>query len=348
MKKIFLFLVFASVVFSCKKPSEAFLIRQNEYAKNFSIEITNNQQKVSSAGTTVYFPQDFHAERCIITGTSSSAYIDALGKINTIVGVCSSEYFYNPGIAEGIKNKTIQNVGNDAILNFEKILALKPDIIITSHNSNYEKVLDQLSQQGIKILYVEEYMEPHPLGKTEYLKLFGVLFQENQKADSLYTSIKKEYLSLKEKTQNSKVKPTVFTNVMYGDSWYMAGGKSFIATLFADAGADFLWKDNPDAGSVVLSWEEVFSKAQHADHWIGASNFNSRNELLNVNSHYNWFDAYKQGEVYAMNRRENQLKANDYYESGSIYADKVLADVIKIVHPEVIPDHEWVYLKKLQ
>jgi iron complex transport system substrate-binding protein len=347
-QRIFLFVVVVFSVFSCKKAVEVPVIPKNEYAKNFSIEIKDNQQEVLSAGTITLFPLDFNVKRCIITGVSASAYIDALDKIHTIVGVCSPEYFYNPKIAKGIENHSIESVGNDGMLNFEKIMALKPDVIITNHNSNYEKILTLLSQQGIKILYVEEYMELHPLGKTEYLKLFGTLFQETRKADSLYTGIKNEYLSLKEKTSHTKARPTVFTNIMYGDAWYMAGGKSFIATLFDDAGANYLWKDNQQTGSVTLSFEEVFSKAKNADYWIGASNFNSKKELLNDNTHYEWFDAYKNERIYSMNQKENKLKANDYYESGSIYADKTLADVIKIIHPELLPDYKLTYLKKLR
>ena len=350
MKKnifIYLFLLFSAV--SCfKKAPDVFKAQENEYAVGFSIEKENNQWDISCGRKKVSFPADFEVKRCIITGTSASAYIDALGKFTAIVGVCSPDYFYNPKISEGIKNHTIEDVGNDAFLNFEKILALKPDVIITTPNANYEKILNQLSKTGIKIVYIEEYNELHPLGKTEYLKLFGVLFRETPKADSLYNSIKTRYLSLREKTKDIQKKPTVFTNIMYGDAWYMAGGKSFIAALFRDAGADYLWKDNPNTGTTPLGFEEVFSRAQTADFWIGASNFSSKKEMLNSNSHYEWFDAYKNDKIYTMNGRENAKKANDYYESGTIYADKSLADVIKILYPQLLPDYHLTYLRKLE
>ncbi len=347
MKKFIFFFLIIFSVFSCKKSDQIIGIQKNEYAKNFSVEVKGSQLKITSSEKSTFFPLDFKVKRCIITSTSAYAYIDALGKFSTIIGVCSPEYFYNPKIKQEIQNHTIENIGNDGTLNFEKILALKPNLIITTHNTNYEKILNQLSQSGIKVIYIEEYNELHPLGKTEYLKLFGTLFGETQKANEIYNSIKINYLSLKEKTSQINQKPSVFTNIMYGDAWYMAGGKSFIATLFDDAGANYLWKDTPESGTIALNFEEVFSKAKNADYWIGASNFTSKKDMLNSNSHYEWFDAYKNGKVYTMNQKENQLKANDYYESGSIYADKALADIIKILYPNLLPDYELTYLKRL-
>lgn len=348
MRKIFIFCVFAIVLFSCRKSLEKSVASKNEYATNFSIQNENYQLIIISAGSRLVFPQHYKSKRCVITTTSASAYIDALGEINSIVGVCSPNYFYNPKIIEKIKNKTIEDIGNDGTLNFEKILALKPDLIISGHNPNYEKILNQLSKQGIKILYVEEFMELHPLGKTEYLKLFGRVFKQLPKADSIFSTVKENYLKLKEKSAHISTKPTVFTGIMYGDSWYMAGGKSFLATLFRDAGAHYLWQENKNSGSVPMTFEEVLSKAKNADLWIGTSNFKSKRDLLNSNTNYAWFKAYQSGNVYALNNKENQSRANDYYEYGSIYVDKVLSDLIKIIHPELVPEYQLTYLRKLE
>lgn len=347
MKNSVYFLFLILVLLSCKQKNEVSSYPKNEYASNFSLQIKNNQLQITSAGNTVSFPAQPKISRCIITTTSASAYLEAIGKANCIVGVSSPEYFYNSAIAKGIANHSIENIGNEGSLNFEKIIALKPELLITTHNPNYEKILTQLARYGIKIIYVEEYLELHPLGKTEYLKLFGALFGEREKADSIYLCVKNKYLQLKKKVSYTKKRPTVFTNIMYGDAWYMAGGKSFVSTLFKDAGGDYIWGENKDTGTITLNFEEVFSKAKNADFWIGASNFNSRHELINSNAQYAWFNAYKKGQIYSMNKRENKNRANDYYESGSIYADKSLSDVIKILHSELLPNYELTYLKKL-
>ena len=346
MKKIFLLQLIVITLCSCKKLDKP-TVFDNEYATNFSIHSEDNQLSITFAGTNMQIPLDYKCKKCIITTTSASAYIDALGEINTIVGVCSPHYFYNTKIQEKLKNHSIEDIGNDGTINFEKILALKPDLIITDHNPNYEKILNQLSRQGIKILYVEEFMEIHPLGKTEYLKLFGTVFNQIKKADSLYSFVKKNYEALKEKTSQVTIRPKVFTGIMYGDSWYMAGGKSFLSTLFRDSGAQYLWDDTNKSGSVPLRFEEVLSKAKNAEYWIGAGNFKSKKEMLNSSMNYAWISAYKKGNVYAFNNRANQSDANDYYENGSIYADRVLSDLIKIVHPELLPEYKLTYLKKL-
>ncbi|MGM5629506.1 ABC transporter substrate-binding protein [Apibacter raozihei] len=349
VKYKFLALIIAFTFFSCKKSNNHISENlKNEYAKNYSIQDKNDQIEIYSAGEKVLLPVNFKLTKCVITHTSASAYIQALGKLHTIAGVCSPHYFYNTEINAGIVNRKIQDIGNDAGLNFEKIMAIRPDIIFTTHNHSYEKVLNQLKKQGIKVIYIEEYLELHPLGKTEYLKLFGRLYSESAKADSLYNKIKNNYITLKNKVEIQDKKPSVLTGMMYGDTWYMAGGKSFIAELFKDAGADYIWKDNSDSGSIPLSFEEVFSKAKNADYWIGASNYSTKKEMLASNSNYEWFDAYKNNRIYIFNKRENKLKANDYYESGTLYADRILADIIKILHPQLIPEYQFEYIKKLE
>lgn len=348
MKKILCFSFLILILLSCKQKNNFFAPSKNEYATNFFIIENNGQLHITSAGDSISFPRNTKISRCIITTCSASAYLDAIGKFNCIVGVSSPEYFFNSKIEKGISNHTIENIGNDGTLNFEKIISLKPDLIITTHNPNYERILNQLAKHGIKIIYIEEYMELHPLGKTEYIKLFGTLFGKMEKADSIYLSVKKNYIKLKKKALSTKEQPTIFTNIMYGDAWYMAGGKSFVSTLFKDAGGDYLWKNNSNTGTVILNFEEVFSKAKHADYWIGASNFNSKNELINSSYQYTEFDAYKKDQIYAMNKRENKTKANDYFESGNIFADRTLSDIIKILHPELLPDYELTYLRKLK
>lgn len=351
MRHYLYLILFLLVTISCKREKASEFIhgvKKNEYAQNFHINSEAEGILIHSANKITHFPKGFKINRCIITNTSSSAYIDILGEFNTIVGVSSPNYFYNSKISEGIKSGSILDIGNDATLNYEKIIKLKPDIIITSQNANHEKILNQLDKQGIKVLYVEEFNEQHPLGKMEYLKLFGYLFNQNARADSIYNNIKKNYYELKNKTQNISYRPTVFTNIMYGDSWYMAGGKSFIAQIFRDAGGKYLWEDVAKTGTIPLSFEEVFIKAKNANYWIGASNFKDKREIESSNLYYKQFKAYKNNDVYAFNNKENFNLANDYYEMGNIYADKILADVIKVLHPELLPNYSLTYLKKIE
>lgn len=342
-------LFFVIFFVSCEKneQKEKLTSDKNEYAVNFLIKENKNSIYITSAQNTFSVSKEKKIKRCIINCTSASAYLYALNKENTIVGVSSPEYFFNPDISKKIKENKIQNIGNDAYLDVEKIIALKPDIIITPHNSNFENSFNQLKKQGIKIFYLEEYLEFNPLGKTEYLKVFGKIFDAEDKANKLFNTIKYNYLQLKEQTKNAQSKPKIFANIMYGDSWYMPGGKSFVAQYFKDAGADYIWKDTKETGTIPLTFEEVFVKAQQADFWVGISNISSKKMLLNSNINYKQFGAYKKGNLYNINKRENSLKANDYYESGVIYANLALKDLIKIFHPELLPNYQLYYLKKL-
>ena len=134
---------------------------------------------------------------------------------------------------------------------------------------------------------------------------------------------------------------------MYGNIWYMPGGKSFAARYFKDAGADYLWKNNDSQGAINLSFEEVLSRAKQVDFWINASDFPDLNALSISNKHYRLFGPFKENNIYVYTNRKKGV-ANDYFESGSLRSDLVLKDLIKIINPSILPNHKLYYYKPLQ
>ena len=241
----------------------------------------------------------------------------------------------------------IQNVGSDQKYDIEKILELKPDVIFTNYIETFENTYKILQDNGIKIIFLDEYLEETPLDKAAYLKLFGKLLGEEKRAEEIYAKIKNDYENIKQKAQKSPNKPKVLANEMYGNHWYIAGGKTFSANYLKDAGADYIFKENQDKKSVPISFEEVFVKSKNAEFWMNAGNYRTKKELLAMNAVYEKLDVYQKGKIFGMNKRRRGM-ANDIFESGAVRADLVLRDYVKIFHPEILPKDTLVYMQELK
>ena len=127
----------------------------------------------------------------------------------------------------------------------------------------------------------------------------------------------------------------------------MPGGNSWAGKFLKDAGADFLWKDTQAFGSLELSFESVYEKSNTADYWIGAANYFSLEALKGADQRYASFDAFSNDHIYTYNARQIPNGGNDYFESGFSRPDIVLNDLVKIIHPTLLPEHELYYYRKL-
>ena len=150
------------------------------------------------------------------------------------------------------------------------------------------------------------------------------------------------------RTKGVANKPTVLLNAPYQGIWWIPGGNSFLARFLKDAGAAYLWADDPSTGSKIIDFEVIYEKALDADYWLHPGQWNSLKEGLAVDERFAQFRAFREGHVYNNNARVNKYGGNDYWESGLTKPDVILADLIKIFHPELVPDHKLVYYKKLK
>ncbi len=71
-------------------------------------------------------------------------------------------------------------------------------------------------------------------------------------------------------------------------------------------------------------------------------------ELQNQNSRYALFAPFRLGEVYNFNGRTTPTGGSDYWESAVVYADSLLADFVKVLHPSLLPAHRLLYIRALE
>lgn len=259
-----------------------------------------------------------------------------LGALENLVAIDNIDYVCNAEIISRNKNNRLKELARTQQLDLEQTVALNPDILFTFGMGEGEKDKDKkLFQTGIPVVISIDHLEESPLARAEWLKFFAVFVDKRQLADSIFSEVEKEYISLKNLGNKSVNKPSVFTEIKYSNSWYVPGGKSYVAELLKDAGAEYLWCDDNHFGSLPFSFEQVYAKAKNADYWINLSTVKSKQELLGYESRYVEFKAFKNNALYNNNRIINAFGYSNYWETGMIYPNRILSDLIQIFYPEL-------------
>ncbi len=284
----------------------------------------------------------------IATSTTHLALTDMLNANSIVKGVTRPDYVYNKEIRRGLEQGRIEEFTGGEF-NKEQALALSPDLIMVSGGNasqfdNFRVLLDS----GINVVVNSEWLEQTPLGKAEWVKMMGVLLNKEEMSNRRFDEIKERYQQLKKKVKDVSEKPLVINNMPYKGAWFVSGGNSFTAQFLKDAGANYPWFDNPSTGGLRLDFETVYEVGLRADIWLNPGNAQSKQEILATDSRFRDFKSFETGEIYNNNRRMSETGGNDFWESGVMRPEIILADLIKIMHPSLIPDHQLYYYQKLE
>jgi iron complex transport system substrate-binding protein len=281
----------------------------------------------------------------------ASVFFGALNNLQLsdhITAIDNADYICNPTIKKKCAENNIKQLSKTGVLDIEQTLVCKPQVIFINPSGDAKKDFDpRLLMANIIPVICADYFEKNALARAEWVKALAVFFGKEQKADSLFSSIQKNYLNLKNRADTCNNKPTVFTELKTGDVWFVAGGKSNLAQMLQDAGATYVFKDNDKTGALSLNMEQVISKAAGADYWLNLHYANNAADIIKQDKRYDVFKAYKKRNLYNNNALVNETGGNAYWESGLNRPDELLADLIKIFHPGLLPGHTLKYYKHL-
>lgn len=284
----------------------------------------------------------------VVTSTTHIPALELLGVEKSLVGFPNTDYVSSQKTRALIDAKKVREIGTNQSLNTEVLLDMQPDVIIGFGVDGEKKTYDQLQQNGLKILYNGDWTEQHPLGRAEWIQLFGVLFGKDEQADLVFKTLEKDYLEAVKLAQNAHSKPTIFSGAIYQDQWYLPQGKSWAAQFLENAYGNYLWAASEGTGSLSLSFETVLEKAEKADFWIGPGQFTSFEQIEKANPNYKYFKAVQNKNVYSFSSKKGKTGGVIYYELASSRPDLVLKDLIKILHPELVPEYELYFFEKLK
>jgi len=294
-------------------------------SNNFKIIRTPLKKMVSMSGTQI-------------------ASIAIINELSSIKGVGDKNLVKQPYLKKRLKNGKVRQTGSNGNFNYEGLMALDPELILVSPFKG--KTYEKLTELGMVILPYADYMERHPLGRAEWIKLMGMLYEKEEAANSYFRDVRRRYQQTKSLAGEVNHHPTVFSGKPYGGVWYMPGGESYMAHFFKDAGANYLWKDNQQAASMSLDFETVYAIAARADFWklvVKSDKPYSYDRLLAEDERYADFRAFKKRNLLVCN-----VAKTSYYEKGALEPDIILADFIKAFHPELLQDHQPKYFKILR
>ena len=343
----------------CKKNKYASYFRIYEEASFHALVCYINSKKTDSVIYVVYDDKKpelksnaFYIKTPVHSVASfSSVFIGALRNLQVLPSIQvidNADYICNAFIRKKCEKHQIFEVNKNGVLNLEQLLVCKPALILTNPGLNASSDFDErLLKNGIIPVVCADYLENSPLARAEWINALALFFKAGHKADSVFEQIEKKYLQLKQLACHAAIKPSVFTEVKNGDVWFVPGAKSYVACLLQDAGSSYLFCNNNKTGSLSLPLEQVVHMAANADYWLHLHDVRSAEDLLKQDSRYGQFKAFKTRHLYNNNALSYSGGANAYWEEGLNHPDELLADLIKIFHSELLPDHTLKYYKAI-
>lgn len=324
------------------------------------IRVTNPWQSANDVETMLFIaragekaPSGFRgqvlqgdAKRVVCMSSSHIAMLDAIGAIESVVGVSGKNFITNPYVVA--HQRTIADVGYDGNMNFELLVAQQPDIVLLYGVTGACTMESKLNELDIPYIYVGEYVEEDPLGKAEWLIALAEIVGLRQQGLTYFSKLPQRYEQLKSMAAAAQTPaPKVMLNTPYADSWFMASATSYVARLIADAGGDYIYQQNTSNHSLPIDLEQAALLTTQADIWLHVENINSLDDLRRQLPKFAHMPCVQRGEVYNCDKRRVTGGGNDYWESGVVHPDVILRDLIKIFHSELVSE-EFVYYRKIE
>ena len=285
----------------------------------------------------------------VVTSTTHIPMLELLNEETSIIGFPHATYISSEKTRALINEGKITEIGKESSLNTEILLDLQPELVMGYSITSANKSLETIKKAGIPVIYNGDWLEETPLGRAEWLKFFGILYDKEKQADSIFNSIENDYLKAKSIALKATKKPTILSGaIMSKDIWNLPAGESFVAQFLKDANLNYLWRSNKGKGSLSLSFESVFEKGKDADFWIAPGYFSSKQQLLQSNKIYAEFEAFKNDKIYTPTLKKGKTGGVLYYELAPTRPDLVLKDIIKITHPNLLPNYELTFFEKME
>lgn len=376
MKRLIITFLIFMLLFSCnnnatKKQKPISVTKQStlKYAKNLEIITYDDYQKIVVKNPVnklenIYYLVDVNKaipknlankkvirtplNKIIVTSTTHIAMLELLGVEKSLIGFPQTYFVSSEKIRQRIESGLVKELGNVQQLNTEIILTIKPDLIISFEINGLNKTMQELDKKGFNILLNTDWQEETPLGRVEWIKLYGALFHQQNKADSIFKSIEKNYVDAVKIAQKVTKKPTILSGIVFNDVWNLPAGKSLEAQLLKDANTQYLWSETEGTGSLSLSIEVVLDKAKEAEIWIAPGIYDSMETLTKSNNLYPHFNPIKNKQVYSYAHLRGKTGGYIYFETASTRPDLVLKDLIKIAHPELMRHYEFTFYQLLK
>ena len=271
-------------------------------------------------------------QRAAVFTTVHCSLLTTLGLGERIAAVADLKYIKIPYVQQRVREGHIADCGGGMNPTVERIIDVNPDIIMLSpfeNSGGYGKLEDI----DIPLVECAEYMEPSPLARAEWMKFYGLLYGEYDKADSLFQVVDQQYQTLKALAAKAGKGREALIDKMVGSVWYVPGGRSTLGQMVRDANGRYPWAADDHSGSLSLPFEAVLEQGGEADVWFyrySSDHPTNYRELLSEHRGYDQLKACRQRQVYACN-----VEQTLFYEETPFRPDYLLSDFIRLLHPDL-------------
>ena len=310
------------------------------YEQHYTLRKRSNVTTVHAAPNNIEVP----LQRAVCLASTHVALITSLQQTDKIIGLEDRKSVYNADIIKAIESGKIHEVGNHDELNLELLVNIHPDVVFQSVSGMPASNAAQLENLSLHTVGIPAHYETHPLGRLEWIKFFALFFDKQAYADSVFNHIEKSYKQTMQLVRAPAHRPTVVAGYFSKGIWVAPGGKSYFAQLLKDAGADYVWKDDSTSGNLKLSYEELVDKGIDADCFINIQMvYKDREQVLADIAEAKSFKSVLANNFYMNNATTNRNGKNNYWEQGFTEPHVILKDLVKILHPDLLPDYTLVY-----
>jgi iron complex transport system substrate-binding protein len=282
--------------------------------------------------------------------SASSTHIPLLvdlGHVDVLKGVAQARYITTEPVLERIRQGHVTEYAANNVIDTELVILKMPSMVMS--DGGFREAYNTIQKTGIAVVANVEWQEPSALARAEWLKFMAVFFNEEAKAREQFDAIRDRYMALRERVRHipEKDRPRVMTGAVYRGMFDISGGASYVARLISDAGGVYVWADNKASGGTSVDMESQIARAADADVWINGGDWTSLTAMLNEEQRYRQFKPFQHGNVWLYNRIVHENGGYDYWSRGITRPDLILGDLIKIFHPELARDHEFVWYKQV-
>jgi iron complex transport system substrate-binding protein len=324
----------------------------NQYATGFSIQFCEqdtvlflfNPNNISDTIFSLRINTQNSMSRLACLSTTHLPFLETLNSTEKAVGVGFAEYLFDEKSKARIESGDLVNLTAAGKLDFETVVSLAPEALLVYYYGNED--FSRYQQAGIKVIPINEYAESHPLGRVEWIKVFGLLTGNYDNAVTEFNKIDSIYKTLANSIPDMTKKPVVFTGSFYKGKWAAPGGDSFIAKFISDAGALYAFADYPGNDNINLDFETVLTMIAGADFFgkvIYRESGVFRNDFLEEQSRFELLKAFDDSRLFYCN-----TATTDYFGQGIMEPHLMLQDLIGIFHPEIASPYKAVYFHPLK
>ncbi|MFE7129651.1 ABC transporter substrate-binding protein [Streptomyces sp. NPDC057638] len=273
--------------------------------------------------------------------TTQLSLLTESGSLGVLTGVASTKYVVSADVRQRIAAKKVAEYAPNGTINTEKVIAARPDAVMTAGMDDPQHA--KLRRAGIGVVANAEWLEPTPLGRAEWIKAVAALTGTEKRAGKVFHDVERAYQRAAANAATASPPTPVLLGTLYQGAWTLAAGGSYFGQMVTTAGGSYPWQGDGSTGSLRLSFETVYARAGSARTWLVDQTWKSTADAVKADRRHARLAAVSSGEVWSNTKALGPDGGNDFYESGVLRPDLVLADLVAILHPELASDHRFVY-----